>query len=393
MSHPPLQAFSMTPYGLQGDSTLAELQLASSAFAVGPQLARAADPVPGAKPLSVAHLGPCLFRGGAEQQLIDLHHFFDPSQVVLTKCLVTNSNAIDPRVAADLKCPVLVATTEELARTATENDILLFWGLKLDELLPKSDAYKAKCVYLAHGDSWWTKELLDGSRGMTTHTIAVSQRVVEETCDHVPHTKIHNGVDTARLATTRSRDEMRASLGFEPEDFVVGFVGRFSPEKRPELLIESLSRLPRHYKALFVGWGTQRQELMDKANRLIPNRYAFAVADQYLGDYYQSMDAFSLLSVQEGFAMVLIEAMFSGLPIVATSVGAVPEVMVDRVNGLVVDGTSDQISRAVSLLQERREWAASLGREARRYACQFGHARRMALDYQNLLTSLCRQGA
>jgi glycosyltransferase involved in cell wall biosynthesis len=129
-------------------------------------------------------------------------------------------------------------------------------------------------------------------------------------------------------------------------------------------------------------------DLLREANDLIPNRYAIRFADRYLGDYYQAFDAFALVSEQEGFALVFLEAMFCGLPVIATPVGAVPEVIQSRINGIIVDGSPESVAAELLQLESHPDWAASLGMMARRYAQQHGHARRMAGQYEALLAQL-----
>jgi len=346
-------------------------------------------------PLSVAHVGPCLFRGGAEQQLIDLARFFDPRRAVLQKCYVTETGGIDPAVARDLPCPVVTAGVSGITQAFQEHDVVLCWGLALNQWVEPMDSRRAVGVHIAHGDSPWTRELLTGSLQAVDHAVAVSQRVRETTCAGIPTTVILNGIDTARLATTRSREEVRAELGFGPDDFVVGCVGRYSPEKRPEALLHALHVLPQRFKALFVGWGPLLPGLLERANDLAPGRCVFRYADRYLGDFYQAFDAFALLSAQEGFALVFLEAMFCGLPVVATPVGAVPEVIEHRVNGIIVDGAPEGVANELRLLEAHPPWARGVGESARQHARQFGHARRMAGEYEQLFDRLiaARRGA
>ena len=277
-----------------------------------PHQAKASDADPSAEPVRIAHIGPCLCRGGAEQQLIDLSKFFEPSRVQLTKCLVLPGGVLDPKVAADLHCPVERAHPELIAQTMKENDIVLFWGMQVDKHLHRLTNSRAKKLFLAHGDSWWTQNLLSNSRASIDHVIAVSEGVRRATCQGFRTTVIPNGVDTGRLATTRCREEVRKSLGFSEKDFLIGWVSRLAPEKNTECFIRALAKLPDRFKALIFGWGPLKGKLLELANDLIPNRYVFVSADCYLGDYYQSMDAFSLLSRNEGFALVILEAMSLG---------------------------------------------------------------------------------
>lgn len=344
-------------------------------------------------PLRVAHIGPCMLRGGAEQHLIDLARFLDASRCVLTQCLVTDPSSIADDVAHDLPCPVILADRDTVAAALQDNDIVLFWGVQLDQWVDPAVPRRARTVYIAHGEGDWTRELLLGSRQTVDHTIAVSHRVLDVVCRDFPTSVILNGIDTARLATTMGREEMRSRFGIRPDDFVVGFVGRFSWEKRPEVLIRALSLLPPHFKAMFVGWGYMQPQLLEEANELAPNRCVFRFADRYLGDFYQAFDAFALVSAMEGFALVLLEAMFQGLPIVATPVGAVPEMIDPHISGVIVDGTAESVAGAILQLERNRTWAKGMGEAARQRAMTFGHARRMADQYADLFEQLALEPA
>ena len=189
----------------------------------------------------------------------------------------------------------------------------------------------------------------------------------------VPTTIIHNGVDAAQLARTRPTSAVAPALGFHAGEFVVGFVGRFADEKRPHLIADAVARLPPRFKALFVGWGPLQARLLEYANRLIPGRYAFVRGINDVGDYYAAMDAMCLPSEEEGFGLVVLEAMFCDRPVIATSVGCVPELIRDRVNGLVVDGTAASIADAAKLLERYPAWGRGLAAEGRATAEERGH--------------------
>jgi UDP-glucose:(heptosyl)LPS alpha-1,3-glucosyltransferase len=241
---------------------------------------------------------------------------------------------------------------------------------------------------IAHGEGGWTQTMLANSRNTCDHVVAVSHRVQQTVCDGLPTTVIYNGVDLARLAQSRPREEVRSRFGFGDGDFVLGYVGRFSREKRTELLIRAVAELPARFKLLLVGLGRDREKLMDLANDVIPGRHAFATASSYLGDYYRAMDAFGLVSDQEGFSLALLEAMMCELPVIVTPVGCVPEIIEDRVNGLIVEGAPASIAQAVTRLVQHPRWACGLAAEGHRFALRHGHAARMARDYESLLARL-----
>jgi glycosyltransferase involved in cell wall biosynthesis len=341
-------------------------------------------------PLRIVHVGQSLVRvGGIETCLKGLIRHLDPRRARLVKCIVTPTDNFDPSAAADLGVPVEVGGAECVRQAAREADVLLCWGPR-DLGAWLADCPPPLCVFVAHGEGFWTRWILEGCSKIIDHVIAVSRRVQDKVCSGFPSTVVPNGVDAAHLAPTRSPAVVRASLGFEREDFVLGFAGRFSPEKRAHLLIEAVARLPRQFKALLVGAGPLRADLLERANRLIPGRYAFATGVT-MGDYYGAMDALCLPSEEEGYAMVILEAMLCERPVMATPVGCVPEVFQDRVNGLTVSGTVDSLCEAATLLERHPAWRRGLAAEARAFAQENGYAATMARRYEDLLLQLWQE--
>ena len=131
-----------------------------------------------------------------------------------------------------------------------------------------------------------------------------------------------------------------------------------------------------------------RSELLERANEMIPGRFAFARGEEYLGDYYGAMDAFCMASHTEGYGLAIMEAMMCGKPPIVSKVGFVQDGVIDRVNGLVVSGNPASIRDAALLLDEHPEWAAGVGREAYAYADRHGHASTMARRYAEVIESL-----
>jgi glycosyltransferase involved in cell wall biosynthesis len=338
------------------------------------------------RPLRLIHVGPNLLRAGAEQWFRDLLRFLDPRRIQVLRTIAVAPYAIDPDFVADLRIPVEVGCEDSVQRAARDCDILLSWGLGLDDLL--GDVRPRLSVVVVHGEGAWNRDYLDGNRATVDHVVAVCHAVKLRNCAGYTTSVIYNGVDSARLAHTRSRENSRVELGFQPDDFVLGYVGRFSFEKRVQCLIDALAVLPAHFKGLFVGWGHDQEELQAYARQRIPGRHVFTTTWDYLGDYYQAMDAFCLVSAQEGFPLVLLEAMLCGRPLIVTPVGCVTELLRDRVNAVVVSGEPAAIAQAAALVQARPGWAASLAREAQAFAERYGHARRMARDYENLFHGL-----
>ncbi len=339
------------------------------------------------RPLRVICVGPSFQIGGVEQHTLSLAKFFDPRRVTLVKSLVTNRDNYHQPSADGMPFPVAPCSPDELKHAAGECDVLLMWGEGFNDRLGK---HRPLGIYLAHGESPWTRLGLEGCSKVVDHVIAVSSRVKVRVCQGFPTTTILNGIDGSRLGKTRSRNALRQKLGFAPNDFIMGSVGRFTREKQMHLLIDAVARLPQQFKLLLVGYGPRRAELLDRANELIPGRYAFVTADNFLGDYYGAMDAFSLVSSHEGFGLVIAEAMLCGRPVIVTNVGCVPEVIRDRISGVVVDPCADSIAAAARALQQHPSWAKGIAAEGETFANAHLHASRMARDYEDLLWKLAR---
>jgi glycosyltransferase involved in cell wall biosynthesis len=331
-------------------------------------------------------VGQFLYRAGIESWLKSLLRFVDKRRLQFQRCVVT-SPVNDIHVMREFEVPVEVGGRESVRRAAKDCDVLLVSGPGdvaewLGEIRPKL------CVFVAHGDGPWTQQIYARCSGVFDHVIAVSQRVQNAICHGIPSTVIYNGSDAAHISRSQPRHEIRRRHGFADDDFVVGSVLRFSPEKRPEKLIEAISRLPSRFKLLLVGWGGLRQRLLDMANELAPGRCAVVRADAHLGDYYHAMDAFCLASQSEGFGLATLEALLCGLPVISTRTGFVPELLLDRVHCVHSEGDAESLASSMGMIADNPDWAAGLAREGRRRAETFGFASRMCREYEELLCRL-----
>jgi glycosyltransferase involved in cell wall biosynthesis len=243
-------------------------------------------------------------------------------------------------------------------------------------------------IFVAHGVCKGTQIFLETCRPALDHVVAVSPLVQDAICAGLPSTVIPNGIDPRHIVQTHSREDVRTALGCRSDEFLIGYVGRFSPEKRPEALIEAVRRLPARFRLVFVGWGDLRHNLLDLASRRIPGRLSVVQANDDLGNYYAAMDAFCFPSEFEGFGLVLLEAMMCARPVITTQVGFAPEGIVDRVNGVLVDGSPESIASAVDLIDRHPTWARAMAAEGRLYAEKAGFASQMARSYTVLFERL-----
>lgn len=150
---------------------------------------------------------------------------------------------------------------------------------------------------------------------------------------------IGNGVDVVRYRpSTAGRDEFRGTLGVGPDDVVALFVGHEFDRKGLPAVLEAMRGLPETLHLVVVG-GTA--DMVDGAREAARALGVDArvhgvgrVADPR--PYFHASDFFVFPSAYESYGLVVLEALACGLPVVATPVGCVPDVIVDGVNGFII---------------------------------------------------------
>lgn len=189
-------------------------------------------------------------------------------------------------------------------------------------------------------------EALDGIalRHVANRIIAVSRSVAESLesagCAGTPVIQIPNGIDLGKLRRVRVREQVRQELGVGAGVPLIGTVGRLSPVKgHVHFLRAAALILEREAGARFliVGDGPLRSQLVAEAERLgVDGACVFTGCRADVPDLVGALDIFVLPSLDEGIPMALLEAMALGKPAVATAVGGIPEILTDRVTGLLV---------------------------------------------------------
>jgi glycosyltransferase involved in cell wall biosynthesis len=183
---------------------------------------------------------------------------------------------------------------------------------------------------------------------------------------------IHSGVNLHRFQKGKNQNSRkRKELGIPPNALVVGFSGWLLPIKGVNFLVEALAGIvQKHPRSLLVllGKGDQEEELRKQAENLgLEDKVLFL---GWRPDVEEIMSCFDLLvlpSLNEGMGRVLVEAMAAGLPIVASQVGGIPDLVKDGKNGLLVPPRDvAALELAVSYFLEdeaRRKRTGEAGRE------------------------------
>ena len=141
-------------------------------------------------------------------------------------------------------------------------------------------------------------------------------------------TILPNAIDPERFKFNEfARREIRAKYGIAEDDFVVGHVGRFYPQKNHEFLIDVFAELHKqraNSKLLLLGDGPLQEHIEQKVETLgLTESVIFAGLQKDPAPFYSAMDVFAFPSLWEGLGIVLLEAQYNGLPCIVSSV--VPE--------------------------------------------------------------------
>jgi glycosyltransferase involved in cell wall biosynthesis len=183
--------------------------------------------------------------------------------------------------------------------------------------------------------------------------IAVSEPIAGRLLDAgVARSRIHLVPNAfAAAKEVLSRDAARRELGLPMDRPVIGWVGRLSREKGPDVAIDAFARTALAGASLAViGTGPDEASLRARAEVLgVADRVLWCGAVPDAGRFFPAFDAFLLSSRTEGAPMALLEAIASTVPVVATRVGGVPDI-VDGDSGLLVEN-EDVEAMAAALAQ------------------------------------------
>ena len=179
---------------------------------------------------------------------------------------------------------------------------------------------------------------------------------------------VYNAVDWKSIQPSRSRDQMRASIGLDRDAKVAGMIARLTEQKGHRYLLQAMATPAlAELRAIVVGDGDLRTPLEAEAQSLgIAPRVHFLGARRDLGDLLAAMDVFVMPSLWEGLPLSMILAMGAALPVVATAVAGIPEIVEDGVTGwLVPAGNSLALATAIAGVFANRAHAAAVGDAAR----------------------------
>lgn len=177
---------------------------------------------------------------------------------------------------------------------------------------------------------------------------------------------IPDGIDFAPYENKTSKDYLRQELSFAPDDFLVGIVASLSDDKGHKYLIKASKHLRENtpkIKIIIVGEGPLRLDLDKRVKEIQGEDMVFFLGfREDIPQILNSLDVFVLSSDHEGLGSILMDAMACRLPIVATRVGGIPELVGHEHTGLLVPPQRPiSLAKAILKMYNDREFANKLG--------------------------------
>jgi glycosyltransferase involved in cell wall biosynthesis len=274
------------------------------------------------------------------------------------------------------RSPAIYWTVHNYKFSLQEQDLPRFpWLLR-----PKRFLYRilyALCIY-------WIDGVIAVSDDVRKAILAIMGPVAEKKI-----TTIFNGVDLERYQKSVSKRLVRESLGLDERALLVLVVAMLKEQKGHRYLLEAavhvIPRFP-HLHFLLVGDGILKEELRAQTLHLgLEENVHFLGIRQDIPDLLAESDYFVLPSLWEGLPMALIEAMASGLPIIATEVSGSKQLIEPGISGILIPpGDSQRLAEAICEIVSDRARAAEMGQAAQQRVRQGYSAGKQAKEHVQL---------
>jgi len=252
---------------------------------------------------------------------------------------------------------------------------------------------------------WLLKPKIGGYHGMyrllsrlVSRHIAVSDPIKRSILKIIPHAEakvsvIYNGVDMPRYGGPVDRSRLLVELGLPNDAYVMVMVGHLEEQKAHHYMVEAMARIvPAQPRAhiLFIGGGRLRGELEAQVSLLkLTDHVHFLGIRRDTPALLAAGDLFLLPSLWEGLSMALLEAMATGLPIVASAVSGTVQAMTSGQHGILIpSGDIDRLTEAVIYMITHPDEARAMGAFARQRVAQEFSAQRQAKEHIQLYLQL-----
>ena len=150
---------------------------------------------------------------------------------------------------------------------------------------------------------------------------------------------INNGIDVSKFRNIPKNDYLAKKYGIDNQKFVIGMVSSLTPEKGHIIAIEAIAPIIKENEniiLMIVGGGPSEDDIILTIRKYgLQNNVILAGRQSNIPEYLSIFDAFMMPSFKEGLPMALLEAMASRKIVVASSVGEIPNVINDKINGFL----------------------------------------------------------
>ncbi|MHB1286995.1 MAG: glycosyltransferase [Leptospirales bacterium] len=368
--------------------------------------------------ISVCHILPALPAHGAEQLLVDLFRNFDRERFNLSVVLINEEGPLANEVR-ELGIPVF------LIRRTSRFDLSIIGKIRRHILENKIDIVH---THIITADLWGRISLLGTKIPLvtTSHSIHFNSGRLQGALDHflshvtdaivcvssrvrdsrknesrLPFHRlvvIENGIDFNRLETPVTRPMARESLGLGEEIFTLGIIGRLSLVKNHKLLLQSIAEICQGGRAhpnlqlLVVGEGELDVLLKEEVRKSgIEKNVRFLGLRRDIPVILKALDLLAIPSTREGLPIVLLEAMKARIPVIASNVGGIPDVIDHGKTGILIKPERDPLSKAIVQLMEDSSLRDRMGTAAEKFVAQKFNVCQTAWSYSRLYRSLIFQ--
>ena len=197
--------------------------------------------------------------------------------------------------------------------------------------------------------------------------------------DGVPQDKlvtIHSGIEIDKFSNISILKTFKKDLGIAENKILIGTIAAMSGQKDyPNLLKAAKIVVEQNDDVIFcsVGDGPNRKEIRKLADEFgLTSRFVFAGFRKEIGNFLKIFDIFVLASQKEGLGTSILDAQSVGLPVIASDVGGIPEIISDGKNGLLVPTKNEQrLAKAILKLVNDAQFRKKLGQNAKETVKQF----------------------
>jgi sugar transferase (PEP-CTERM/EpsH1 system associated) len=352
--------------------------------------------------------------GGIQNFLINLVHRIDQTKFRTTVINFIHSEPLVQSISQEV-CPVLslnkkpgfdwglIRNLAGLIKGKNPDIIQMHnWGSLVEGFLAGSMAGHTRFVHAERGTlnrSWkniMVQQLLWRRMDRVLCVSEAHKKEIIETI-HFPSSRIHsivNGVDVDKFQpNAEQRVSFRKEIGLTEEHICIGSVGYLRPIKNHILLMKAGKDICHQYhnvRICLIGEGPEKEKLMFAAQEYgIQDQVIFCGSRHDIPLVLNGMDVFVLPSLNEGLPNAVLEAMATGIPVIASHVGGIPEVLQDEKNGLLFT-SNDSVSLTKKLKDiidnpKKRKMLAENGRH--RVVSQFSLSS-MVKKYEEVYQSL-----